>query len=277
VIPARRVFLRLASAGPAAAALAALHDRDGRAAPGVIGRPPLPQRARRVIWLSMAGGPSQFESFDPKPTLAALHGQPMPTSFTAGQQLAQLQGQRLVCHAPQFRFRRHGRCGTEISELFPHIGGIADRICLVRSLATDAINHDPAHMLMNTGAQIAGRPSMGAWVTYGLGSDADDLPGFVVMVSTGPGRSPQPIAARQWGSGFLPGRTQGVPLSGTSRPIHYLDPPAGVARDRQAADVAAITALDRQHDRLVHDPEIATRVAQYEMAFRLQTSVPALV
>ena len=200
----------------------------------------------------------------------------MPESFTRGQQLAQLQGQKLVCLAPMFRFRTYGENGTEISELFPHIGSVIDEICLVRSMTTEAINHDPAHMFMNTGSQIAGRPSMGAWVTYGLGSEAENLPGFVVMVSTGKGRSPQPIAARQWGSGFLPGRFQGVPVRGQGEAVHYLGNPGGVSREQQGADVAAINALNAQHDAVVHDPEIAVRIAQYEMAFRMQAGVPEL-
>jgi hypothetical protein len=175
-----------------------------------------------------------------------------------------------------FRFRACGRDGVEVSELFPHIGSVIDEVCLIRSMTTEAINHDPAHMFMNTGSQIAGRPSMGAWVTYGLGSEAENLPGFVVMVSTGAGRSPQPIAARQWSSGFLPSRFQGVPVRGRGEAVHYLGNPAGVSRESQAADVAAIKALNAQHEAVVHDPEIATRVAQYEMAFRMQAGVPEL-
>jgi hypothetical protein len=236
----------------------------------------LPQKAKRVIWLTMAGGPSQFETFDPKPGLARVDGQPMPESFTRGQQLAQLQGQKLVCLAPMFRFRKYGQNGTELSELFPHIGSVIDEICLVRSMTTEAINHDPAHMFMNTGSQIAGRPSMGAWVTYGLGSEAEDLPGFIVMVSTGRGRSPQPIAARQWGSGFLPGRFQGVPVRGLGEAVHYLRNPRGVSRELQGADVAAINSLNAQHDAVVQDPEISVRIAQYELAFRMQAGVPEL-
>ncbi|MBM3856234.1 MAG: DUF1501 domain-containing protein [Verrucomicrobia bacterium] len=224
----------------------------------------------------MAGGPSQLETFDPKPKLAAMHGQPMPESLTRGQQLAQLQGQELVCFAPQFPFAKFGRNQTEISTLFPHLGTVIDDLCLVRSMTTDAINHDPAHMFMNTGSQIAGRPSMGAWVNYGLGCEAADLPGFVVMVSTGPGRSPQPIAARQWSSGFLPTRFQGVQLHSRGDAVHYLANPAGVSRAQQGADLAAIAALNRQLDALAPDPEIATRIAQYEMAFRMQASVPEL-
>jgi hypothetical protein len=225
----------------------------------------------------MAGGPSQFETFDPKPRLAELHGTPMPESLTRGQQLAQLQGEKLFCQAPVFPFARFGRNQTEICSLFPHLGSVLDDICLIRSMTTDAINHDPAHMFMNTGSQIAGRPSMGAWVTYGLGSDSQDLPGFVVAVSTGKGRSPQPIAARQWSSGFLPGRFQGVQIRGTGEPVHYLTDPPGISRDRQHADVAAINALNRQLQSRTDDPEIATRIAQYEMAFRMQASIPDLV
>ena len=275
----RRAFLGRSAHGLGTVALASLMSGgDLRAAParGVVHPLPLPQRAKRVIWLTMAGGPSQLETFDPKPRLAAMHGQPMPDSLTKGQQLAQLQGQELVCHAPQFKFQRFGRGRVEISELFPHIGSVVDDICLIRSMTTDAINHDPAHMFMNTGSQIAGRPSMGAWVNYGLGSEAEDLPGFVVMISTGPGRSPQPVAARQWSSGFLPSRFQGVQLQGRGDAVHYLGNPAGIGRSGQEADIRAINALNRQHDALVADPEIATRIAQYEMAFRMQASVPEL-
>jgi hypothetical protein len=275
----RRAFLGRSAHGLGTLALASLMSGgDLRAAParGVVHPLPLPQRAKRVIWLTMAGGPSQLETFDPKPRLAAMHGQPMPDSLTKGQQLAQLQGQELVCHAPQFKFQRFGRGRVEISELFPHIGSVVDDICLIRSMTTDAINHDPAHMFMNTGSQIAGRPSMGAWVNYGLGSEAEDLPGFVVMISTGPGRSPQPVAARQWSSGFLPSRFQGVQLQGRGDAVHYLGNPAGIGRSGQEADIRAINALNRQHDALVADPEIATRIAQYEMAFRMQASVPEL-
>ena len=144
-------------------------------------------------------------------------------------------------------------------------------------MTTEAINHDPAHMFMNTGSQIAGRPSMGSWVTYGLGSDAENLPGFVVLNSTGPGRSPQPIAARQWSSGFLPSRYQGVQLRSKGDPVLYLRSPSGISKDMQHADVQAINTLNQEFDAVVHDPEIATRIAQYEMAFQMQASVPELM
>ena len=225
----------------------------------------------------MAGGPSHLELFDYKTKLAEMDGKPMPDSFTRGQQLAQLQGQALICQGPQFAFQKHGKNQTELSELLPHLGSVVDDICLVKSMTTDAINHDPAHMFMNTGSQIAGRPSMGAWITYGLGSESEDLPGFVVLMSTGKGRSPQPIAARQWSSGFLPSKHQGVQLRSLGDPVLYLTNPPGISGKRQQGDVDAINALNRQRDALVHDPEISTRIAQYEMAFRMQTSVPDLV
>jgi hypothetical protein len=277
----RRTFLGKSAMGLGAVALARLTDprliAADSASRGVIDPLPLPRKARRVIWLTMAGGPSHLETFDPKPGLARMDGQPMPESMTKGQQLAQLQGQKLMCLAPQFEFEKFGASGAEICKQFPHIGSIADDICIVRSMTTDAINHDPAHMFMNTGSQIAGRPSMGAWVTYGLGAEAEDLPGFVVMISTGIGRPPQPVAARQWSAGFLPSRFQGVQLRGKGDPVLYLQSPDGVTADSQAADVSAINALNRMHQKRVDDPEIATRIAQYEMAFKMQTSVPGLM
>lgn len=276
----RRAFLGRTSQGLGTLALASLlrPSLGGAAAPGgVLKAPHLPAKVRRVIWLTMAGGPSQLETFDPKPKLAEMHGKPMPDSLTKGQQLAQLQGQKLVCFGPQHPFARFGRNQTEICALFPHIGSVIDDICLVRSMTTDAINHDPAHMFMNTGSQIAGRPSMGAWVTYGLGSEAQDLPGFVVLTSLGRGGQNQPIAARQWSSGFLPSRYQGVQLRAKGDAVLYLNSPAGVSREAQERDVLAINALNRQHQDLVADPEIATRITQYEMAFQMQASVPELM
>lgn len=284
----RRAFLGRGPLGLGTVALASLLDgrnRDAAGAEAAAGQssaqgavsPSLPVRAKRVIWLTMAGGPSHLETFDYKPKLGELDGQPMPESFTRGQQLAQLQGQKLRCLRPLFPFEKRGENQTEISTLFPHIGSVIDDICLVRSMTTEAINHDPAHMFMNTGSQIAGRPSMGSWITYGLGSEAENLPGFVVLISTGPGRSPQPIAARQWNSGFLPSRYQGVQLRSQGDPVLYLSNPAGVSRDQQGWDIDAINGLNRQRDAMQGDPEIATRIAQYELAFRMQTSVPGLM
>lgn len=277
---ARRAFLGKASQGLGGVALASLAGPQAASAAalrGVLDPPPLPQKAKRVIWLTMAGGPSHLETFDHKPKLAELDGQPMPESMTKGQQLAQLQGQKLVCFGPQHPFKPMGPNGTHICELFPQIGSVLGDICLIRSMTTDAINHDPAHMFMNTGSQIAGRPSMGSWVTYGLGSEAADLPGFVVLTSLGKGGQNQPIAARQWSSGFLPSKYQGVQLRSKGDPVLYLTNPAGVTRDRQGLDIAAINTLNAQHDALTGDPEIATRIAQYEMAFAMQASVPGLM
>lgn len=277
----RRTFLGKSVMGLGAVALAGLNRPRTIAADhsrkGIIDPLHLPRKAKRVIWLTMAGGPSHLETFDPKPALAKMDGQPMPESMTKGQQLAQLQGQALVCLAPQFEFRKFGASGADICNLFPNIGSIADDICIVRSMTTDAINHDPAHMFMNSGSQIAGRPSMGAWVTYGLGSESENLPGYVVMISTGIGRSPQPVAARQWSAGFLPSKFQGVQLRGKGDPVLYLKSPDGVDLDGQSADVSAINALNAMHQKRVDDPEIATRIAQYEMAFEMQSSVPGLM
>ena len=225
----------------------------------------------------MAGGPSQLETFDWKPKLAELHGTPMPESMTKGQQLAQLQGKELICYGPQWKFKKMGPLGVEICELFPEIADVAGEICFIRSMTSDAINHDPAHMFMNTGSQIAGRPSMGAWVLYGLGTETDELPGFVVLTSLGRGGQNQPIAARQWSAGFLPGRFQGVQLRGRGDPVLYLGNPAGVSSAQQEDVVLAVNQINRGYDALVNDPEIATRIAQYEMAFRLQSSVPELM
>ena len=272
----RRAFLGKTSQGLGAVALASL-TQPANAALGVLGAPELPPKAQRVIWLTMAGGPSHLETFDSKPKLAEMHGKPMPESFTKGQQLAQLQGKPLLCFGPQHPFSKFGKNQTEICSLLPNIGSVIDDICLIRSMTTDAINHDPAHMFMNTGAQIAGRPSMGSWITYGLGSEAADLPGFVVLTSLGKGGQNQPIAARQWSSGFLPSKYQGVQLRAKGDPVLYLTNPNGITRERQGIDVDAINAINKQSNALVDDPEIATRITQYEMAFRMQASVPELM
>lgn len=293
---ARRTFLRHTAAGLGAVALADLLQRDGQGRgkadaaeapvnaaakngdrwPGVVRPLHVPPRAKRVIFLYMSGGPSQFETLDFKPALTKLHGQPMPESYTKGQPIAQLQNQKLVCLAPQFAFRRWGESQQEIAESLPHIGSIADQICIVRSMVTEAINHDPAHTFMNSGTLLSGRPSMGSWINYGLGSEADNLPGFVVMVSQG-GRSPQPISSRQWHHGFLPGRFQGVQIRSSGDPVHYIQSPAGVAEPQQAEVVRAVQELDALNRDALDDPEVATRIQQYELAFRMQSSVPKLL
>ena len=235
-------------------------------------------RARRVIFLCMAGGPSHLETFDYKPKLREMDGKPMPKSITEGQPIAQLQGARnnLKCLGPQHNFSRHGKSGQHISDVFPHIAKLADDMAIVRSLKTEQINHDPAHTFMNTGTQISGRPSMGAWINYGLGSESEDLPGFVVMTSVGGGQS-QPIAARQWHSGFLPSRFQGVQFHAKGDPVLYVSNPKGVTRGDQRQVVDAVNQLHQLRNQQVDDPEISTRITQYEMAFRMQASVPELV
>lgn len=244
---------------------------------GVLEKLHYPQRVKRVVHLYMAGGPSHLETFDEKPMLAKMHGQPMPASLTAGEQVAQLQGQALNCFAPQFAFKSFGESGQRISELFPQIGSVADNLCVIRSMYTDQINHDPAHTLFNTGSALTGRPSMGAWMLYGLGQECDDLPGYVVLTSVGKGGQAQPIAARQWHSGFLPSRYQGVQFQSTGAPVLYLNRPSGVSLDQQRALVDSVNKLNADFDAVVDDPEIATRIQQYEMAFRMQSSVPDLV
>lgn len=232
-------------------------------------------RAKRVIFLCMAGGPSHLETFDYKPELARMDGKPMPESFTRGQPIAQLQGKALNCLGPQFEFKPWGESGQMISDQFPFIGKVADDISIVRSMVTEQINHDPAHTFMNCGTQISGRPCMGSWVTYGLGSESRDLPGFVVLTSVGGGQS-QPIASRQWHSGFLPSKYQGVQFHSSGDPVLYVNNPAGVARRDQKVVIDAVNSLDRERFQMVDDPEIATRISQYELAVQMQASVPEL-
>ncbi len=280
----RRAFLGRTALGLGQVALASLLNphllRAGSAGPdvwrGLVNPLHFPAKAKRVIWLYMAGGPSHLETFDHKPKLAEMHGQPMPESITQGQQVAQLQGQKLNCFAPQYPFARFGQAGQEICTEFPRIASLADDICIVRSMHTDQINHDTAHAVMNTGTAISGRPSMGSWVLYGLGSECADLPGFVVMISSGGGQD-QPVAARQWNSGFLPSRFQGVRFQSSGDPVLYLQRPPGVDVDGQRRVIEAVNQLNRQYDSVAHDPEIATRISQYEMAFKMQASVPGLM
>lgn len=282
----RRTFLGRAAYGLGGIALSCLMHRPASgetvAMPakserwrGVVNPPNFPPRARRVIHLCMAGGPSHLESFDYKPELKRLDGQPFPDSYTRGQQLAQLQGATLKARGPFTQFQRHGESGQEISELFPHIGKIADDICIVRSMHTEQINHDPAHAFMNTGTRIKGRPSMGSWLLYGLGADTEDLPGFVVLTSAGKSGL-QPVSARQWSSGFLPSKFQGILFQSKGDPVHYVGAPEGVCQSTQRQVIEEINRLNGMLEEQEMDPEIETRIAQYEMAFRMQTSVPDL-
>ena len=278
----RRSFLTQSGMGIGSAALATMLPAaaDGADALGIpageVGLPHHAARAKRVIFLCMAGGPSQFETFDYKPKLAEMDGQPMPESFTKGQPIAQLQGQTLKCQGPLTKFQKYGENGQEISDFLPWHAKMADDICIIRSLVTEQINHDPAHTFMNTGTAISGRPSMGSWVQYGLGSESADLPGFIVLSSQG-GRNPQPISQRQWGAGFLPSRYQGVEFSSTGDPVNYVRPPAGVSLSQQRRLVNVIEQLNQQRQQLLTNPEIASRIAAYQMAFRMQTSVPELM
>ena len=281
----RRTFLTRSAYGLGGLALASLLNPRLLAAEsaaaeqgrwrGIVNPPHFPVRAKRIIHLCMAGGPSHLESFDYKPELKRVHGQPFPESFTKGQQLAQLQNTELKARGPFIEFKKHGQSSQEISDLFPHIAEIADDICIVRSMHTEQINHDPAHAFMNTGTTIKGRPSMGSWVLYGLGADTDNLPGFIVLTSRG--RSGlQPVSARQWSSGFLPSRFQGILFQSRGDAVHYVGNPEGVCQSTQRQVLEEINRLNGilAEERL--DPEIQTRISQYELAFRMQSSVPEL-
>jgi hypothetical protein len=275
----RRTFLGQASLGMGSAALAFLDPARfalGLEAGTAEGLPHFAAKAKRVIFLCMAGGPSHLETFDYKPKLAEMDGQPMPESYTKGQPIAQLQGQTLRCQGPLFKFRKHGQSGQEIADILPYTAKLADDLCIIRSMQTTQINHDPAHTVMNTGTSISGRPSMGAWITYGLGSESRNLPGFVVLTSIG-GRNPQPIASRQWDSGFLPGRFQGVPFHSTGDPVHYVKNPPGVTPGQQRELVNTIQELNHIRNESVANPDLETRIAQYELAFRMQSSIPELM
>ena len=287
----RRSFLGQSTASIGSLALAsllsprALHAASGQQAssadtrwPGVVRPLHIPAKAKRVIHLCMAGGPSHLETLDYKPKLVELDGQPMPESITAGQPIAQLQGNKqLKVFAPQHKFQRFGKSGQEMCDQFPLIGSIADEICIVRSLKTEAINHDPAHTFMNTGSTVSGRPSMGSWLWYGLGAEADDLPGFIVLTSTGKSGQQQPIASRQWHSGFLPSRFQGVRFYSKGDAVHYINNPSGVNRSHQRDVIDAVAKVNRLLGDSIADPEISTRINQYEMAFQMQASVPELM
>ena len=280
----RRSFLNRSGAGIGSVALASMLNDEIRAEnnpadkwTGVIQKPHVPIKAKRVIHLCMAGGPSHLETLDYKPELAKMNGKPMPQSFTKGQPIAQLQGNKnLTCLGPQHEFKNYGKSGQHISSIFPEIGSVADDIAIIRSMVTEQINHDPAHTFMNTGTQISGRPSMGSWLLYGLGAETENLPGYVVLTSVGGGQN-QPIAARQWHSGFLPSRFQGVPFHSKGDPVLYVSNPNGVNRQDQRAVVDSVNALNGIHNDQVADPEISARIAQYELAFKMQASVPGLM
>lgn len=255
------------------AASAGLEKPDGWR--GVLKQPHFPIKAKRVIFLCMAGGPSQFETFDWKPELKALDGKEFPESLTKGQQIAQLQNQALKARGSITTFQKHGQAGVEVSDLFPHIAEMADDLCVIRSMQTEQINHDTAHAFMNTGSIIKGRPSMGSWLLYGLGAETENLPGFIVLNSKGK-FGLQPISARQWSSGILPSRFQGIQFQSRGDAVHYIGNPEGVCQSTQRQVVEEIKRLNGFLAEEQNDPDIATRIAQYEMAFKMQTSVPEL-
>lgn len=237
-------------------------------------------KAKRVIFLFQSGGPSHVDLFDPKPLLAKRFGEDVPESVFGGQRVT-----GMVAHQARFQimptkysFAPHGECGMELSELLPHTAGVVDDICLIRSVHTEAINHDPAITFFQTGSQLPGRPSMGAWIDYGLGSANQNLPAFVVLhsvASEGPGG--QGLLARLWGAGFLPSRHQGVQFRSHGDPVLYLSDPPGISRERRRELIDGVAALNQLNFARTGDPEIETRIQQYEMAYRMQASVPELM
>ncbi len=286
----RRHFFGRAGGGLGTIALASLLDRDllggdraGQRAAAGAGAPGFPNfapRAKQVIYLFQSGAPSQMDLFDPKPGLDRLQGTDLPDSIRMGQRLTGMTSRqdRFPVAASQFRFARHGQSGATISDLLPETARVADLLCFIKSMHTEAINHDPAVTFFQTGAQLAGRPSIGAWTSYGLGSENQDLPAFVVMISRGSGNpNDQPLYDRLWGSGFLPTTYQGIKFRSVGDPVLYLSNPAGLSAAARRRTLDDLSQLDALNHRQFGDPEILTRIAQYEMAYRMQTSVPELI
>ncbi len=271
----RRAFLASLTQGTglglSAAAWRALVARDDGVAR--VG-PHFAPKAKRAVWLFMSGGPSQLESFDYNPELVRRRGEELPDSVRAGQRLTGMSGNQstLPMVGSPFPFAQHGRAGAWVCSLFPETARIVDDLCIVRSMHTEAINHDPAITFFQTGAQISGRPSIGAWLSYGLGNESDELPTYCVLVTQGKGD--QPIYARLWGAGFLPAEHQGTQLRAGKDAVLYLADPPGVDRPQRARWMQTVQELQRQALAREGDPAIAARLAQYELAFRMQTSVP---
>jgi hypothetical protein len=281
----RRHFFGRASTGLGTAVLATLLNDDLRGAEtlanpdgGLPGLPHFPPKAKRVIYLFQGGAPSQMELFDYKPRLYDLRGTELPDSIRQGQRLTGMTStQSSFPVVPSlFKFAQHGNSGAWVSELMPNTAGVADQLCFIKSMYTEAINHDPAVTFFQTGSQLAGRPSIGAWLAYGLGSESKDLPAFVVMVSAGSGNGDQPLADRMWGSGFLPTKYQGVKFRSGGDPVLYLSNPAGFSQSDRRRFLDDLSKLNQLEIDKFGDPEISTRIAQYEMAYRMQTSVPEL-
>jgi hypothetical protein len=279
--PTRRHFFSRTSTGIGIAALAHLLGNDLQAdtagSSALPGIPHFPPKAKRVIYLFMSGGPSQMETFDYKPMLAKLRGTDLPDSVRQGQRLTGMTATqtRFPVVESLFKFSQHGQCGAWASELVPHTAKIVDRLCFVKSMHTEAINHDPAVTFFQTGFQLAGRPSIGAWLSYGLGSENKDLPAFVVMISS-TGKGDQPLYDRLWGSGFLPTRYQGVKFRSGGDPVLYLSNPEGMTSNTRRRYLDDLARLNEMQLEDYNDPEISTRIAQYEMAYKMQTSVPEL-
>ena len=246
---------------------------------GIVGLPHFAPRAKRVIFLHQSGGPSQLETFDYKPQLAKFQGTQIPDSIRMGQRVAQTMGQSTLPVAQSaYSFARHGQSGAWVSELLPHTAKIVDDITIIKTVYTDAINHDPAITFIQTGFQQPGRPSMGSWLSYGLGSENQNLPAFVVLISQAHAlQQDQPLFSRLWASGFLPSSYQGVRFRAGSAPVLFLEDPPGINRRTRREMIDAVAKLNRMKHESYGDPEIETRIAQYEMAYRMQTSVPELM
>jgi hypothetical protein len=276
----RRTFLQRAASGIGLAALGGLLGSRAAATPlGLQGFPNHAPKAKRIIYLFQSGAPSQMDLFDPKPELAKRRGEELPDSIRKGQRLTTMtSGQKSFPVAPSiFRFTQHGQSGAWFSELMPRMSSLADDWCIVRSLHTEAINHDPAITFMQTGSQLAGRPSIGAWLAYGLGSENSELPAYVVLTSFGSGRKDdQPLYDRLWSAGFLPAKYQGVKFRNKGDPVLYLNNPSGMDRAMRRGTLDELAALNQHRHDALGDPEIQTRIAQYELAFRMQASVPDL-
>jgi hypothetical protein len=275
----RRQLFGRAATGIGTVALGTLLAPEAKAAKGLPGFPNFAPKAKRVIYLHQSGAPSQMDLFDYKPTLGARFGEDLPDSIRQGQRLTGMtSGQKRFPVAPSvYKFAQYGKGGIWLSELLPHTAKIADDICVVKSLFTEAINHDPAITFIQTGSQVAGRPCFGSWISYGLGCDTDDLPAFVVMISRGTGRRvDQPLYDRLWGSGFLPTAYQGVKFRSGGDPVLYLSNPPGIDASRRRSMLDDIRQLNEINEKEFGDPEILTRIRQYEMSYRMQTSVPEL-
>jgi hypothetical protein len=275
----RRSILRGSASALGAAALAGLLGRECQAESRGAVPTHFAPKAKRVVYLFQSGGPSHLELLDYKPKLKELHGSELPDSIRQGQRLTGMtSGQKsFPVIAPKFGFHQAGQAGTWISDLLPHTSKHLDDICLIRSMHTEAINHDPAITFMQSGSQQPGRPSLGAWLSYGLGSDADDLPAFIVLISHGSGKDAnQGLMDRLWGSGFLPSSYQGVKLRSSGDPVLFLTDPPGIDREMRRNMLDGIAKLNARQLAQSGDPEIATRISQYEMAFKMQTSVPDL-